>query len=42
MYDKIKKRYDLGWITLEQLGQYVVLGVITAEQYETICGEPYE
>jgi len=41
MYDKIKERYDRGWITITQLRQYVVLGAITAEQFEEICGLPY-
>lgn len=41
MYKKIKARYDKGYIRTDQLKKYVELGVITAEQYEAICGEEY-
>lgn len=42
MYEKIKKRYDKGYVTREQLHRYVELEAITPEEYEEICGEPYE
>ena len=41
-FDKIKKRYDKGYVTDEQMHRYVELGQITPEEYEEICGEPYE
>lgn len=41
MFEKIKSRYDKGWVTLAQLQKYVELGVITEEQYTEICGQPY-
>lgn len=41
-YEKIKKRYDKGYVTLDQLHRYVELGAITPEEYEEISGEPYE
>lgn len=39
-FDKIKKLYDEGRVN--QLGNYVVSGLITPAEYEEICGEPYE
>ena len=41
MYEKIKTRYNKGYVTKEQLARYVELGAITAEEYEEIAGEPY-
>ncbi len=41
MYARIKRFYDLGLYTREQVAQFVVKGKITEEQYETITGEPY-
>ena len=41
MFAKIKKFYKLGLYTKAQVAQFVVKGVITAEQYEQITGEPY-
>ena len=41
MYKKIKSRYDKGYIRIDQLKRYVELGIITQEQYETICGKEY-
>lgn len=38
MYEKIKSRYDKGYIRIEQLKRYVELGVITQEQFEEISG----
>ena len=38
MYEKIKSRYDKGYIRLDQLERYVELDVITQEQFETITG----
>jgi len=41
MFEKIKTRYEKGWVTLAQLHRYVELGAITASQYTEICGEAY-
>lgn len=41
MYKKIKSRYDKSYIRIDQLKRYVELGIITQEQYETICGKEY-
>ena len=42
MFEKIKARYDKGYIRLDQLHRYVELEAITPEEYEEICGQPYE
>ncbi len=41
MFEKIRKFYNLGLYSKEQVGQFVDKGKITAEQYEQITGEPY-
>ena len=41
-FDWIKKRYDKGYVRIDQLQEYVRYGAITPEEYEEICGEPYE
>ena len=38
MYSRIKKFYDMGLYTAEQVYNFVVKGVITAEQYNEIVG----
>ena len=42
MYETLKKRYEKNWCRKDQLAMYVQLNVITPEEYEKICGEPYE
>lgn len=42
MFAKIKKFYNLGLYTKEQVAQFVAKGVITAAQYKQITGEDYE
>ncbi len=42
LYEKIKTRYEKGYVTKAQLARYVELGAITAAEYEEICGDPYE
>lgn len=48
MYDELKKKYELGYVNVEQLKRRVVLARrkpdkgITEEEYEEITGEPYE
>lgn len=39
MYNKIKKFYDLGLYTAEQVHKFVDKGIITEEQYAEIVGE---
>lgn len=41
-FDKIKKRYDKGYVTLDQLHRYVELGAITEAEFTEISGQPYE
>ncbi len=41
MYDLIKMKYDKGYIRIDQLRKYVELGVITQEEYKSICWEEY-
>ena len=38
MYETIKARYGKGYVTDEQLGRYVSLGVLTESQAEEIKG----
>lgn len=42
LFEKYKERYDRGGCTKEQLKKLVVLGALTAEEYEEITGEKYE
>lgn len=41
MFDKVKKFYDLGLYSKEQVAAFVAKGKLTAAQYEAITGEPY-
>ena len=41
MYDIIKRNYDRGLWSLNQVKVCVRKGVITAEQFKTITGEDY-
>lgn len=38
MYNKIKSRYDKGYIRIDQLKRYVELGVITQDEFDAITG----
>ncbi|MBT2723041.1 XkdX family protein [Bacillus sp. ISL-46] len=40
-YERIKRFYDGGLWTKDMVGNAVVKGIITTEQYEDITGEPY-
>ena len=40
-FEKWNWRYQKHWCTKSQLKRLVVLSVLTAEEYETITGEPY-
>ncbi len=42
MFENLKRRYEKNWCRKDQLRQFVVLGQITAEEYELITGEGYE
>ena len=41
MFEKIMKFFKLKLYTKKQVHQFTEKGVITAEQYEQIVGEPY-
>lgn len=41
-YERIAYYYGKGWASLTQMQQYVVYGVITAVEYETITGQAYQ
>lgn len=41
MFDKIKSYYDMGLWSKTMVGNAVVKGKITAEQYTEITGETY-
>lgn len=41
-FAKVKRYYDEGLWSKRQVGDAVVKGWITAEEYELIVGEPYE
>lgn len=41
MYDSIKRYYDMGKYTNEQVKVFVKAGWITEEEYKTITGEDY-
>ncbi len=42
MFEKIKKWYNMGIYTKEQVKNFVKKGKITEEQYKEITGEDYE
>lgn len=39
MFERIKERYQKGYVRKDQLKRYVELGVITPMQYKEICGD---
>ena len=41
MFEKVKKFYDMGLYTKEQVAQFVEKGKLTPEEYEQITGEVY-
>ena len=42
MYRKVKRLYDLGLYTAEQVKDFTDRGKITAEEYTAITGQAYE
>lgn len=42
MYKKVKRLYDLGLYTAEQVKDFADRGKIMAEEYEKITGQAYE
>ena len=42
MYKKVKRLYDLGLYTAEQVKDFADRGKITVEEYTTITGQTYE
>ena len=41
-FEKVKMYYDRGAWNIEMVGNAVVKGWITAEEFEEITGQPYE
>lgn len=41
MFERIKRLYDIGKLSKNGLKNAVANDLITAEQYELICGERY-
>lgn len=41
-FEKYEKRYKRGGCTKEQLEQLVALGILTADEFKEITGNPYE
>lgn len=41
MFKRIKKFFDLGLYTVDQVKVFVLKGVITEKQYKEITGEEY-
>ena len=41
MFEKVKRFFDLGLYTKEQVATFVRRGVLTEAQYEEITHEPY-
>lgn len=41
-FNTLKKRYEQGRISIAMLRKYVLVGRITAEEFEDITGEAYE
>lgn len=41
-YEKVKSYYDRGLWSVERVRNAVMKGWITAEEFETITGQPYE
>ena len=42
MYNSIERYYNMGLYTIDQMKVFVAAKWITAEQFETITGVPYE
>lgn len=41
MFEKLKNRFEKGWVRIDQLRRYVELGVIVETEFTLICGEEY-
>ena len=39
MFESLKKRYEMNFVTKEQLQQFVIFGRITQEEYNLIVAE---
>ena len=42
MFERVKKYYDLGLYSKEQVGQFVLKGKLTAEEYQKITGQKWK
>ncbi len=41
LYEKVKKYYQMGFYTKKMVGDFVIKGKITPEEYELITKEPW-
>lgn len=41
-FEDLKQRYNWNWVRIDQLAMYVKLNIISAEEFEQICGEQYK
>lgn len=41
MYERVKHYYEIGLYSKEQVAMFVRKGRLTAEQYESITGDPW-
>lgn len=42
LVESLKRLYEAGRVTREQIANRVEKGTVSAEEYEVITGEPYE
>ena len=42
LVERLKRLYEAGRVTREQIADRVEKGTVSAEEYEVITGEPYE
>jgi uncharacterized XkdX family phage protein len=42
LVESLKRLYEAGRVTREQIADRVEKGTVSAEEYEVITGEPYE
>lgn len=40
-YNSVKRYYDMGFYTNENVKVFVIAGMVTAEEYRLITGEEY-
>ncbi|GAK02287.1 hypothetical protein JCM19037_513 [Geomicrobium sp. JCM 19037] len=42
MYETLKERYAKNWCRIDQLAQFVALGALTADGFESITEQSFE